>query len=118
MPWPKQPGGYSGTTSTFVDAGRNLNGRVVGSVIRNDVAKVEFQYGPISFDMISKILSQFNDKQGGAYFRRIEFFNIVTNRWDTREFYVSGDRTTDIFRLSGTGRPDMCQSFRIAFIER
>ena len=35
-----EPSSYSATTSTIVDSGRNVQGKVVGSVVRNDVAKV------------------------------------------------------------------------------
>lgn len=119
MPFPKQPGGYIGTVSTFVDAGRNLEGRVIGQVIRDGVGKCEFQYVALSFQTVHEILRLFDISLGGSYFNDIEFFSIVHNDWVTRNMYVNGDRTTDIFRLRGSdGKPDICQNFRIAFIER
>ena len=119
MPWPKYPGGYIQTVSTFVDAGRNLEGRVVGQVIRDGVMKCEFEYGPISFKTIQNILRLFDISLGGKYFNDIEFFSNVHNGWIVRNMYASGDRTGDILRLDPrTGKPDLCQSFRIAFIER
>ena len=35
-----EPSSYSGNTSTLVDSARNVEGKMVGSVIRDDVAKV------------------------------------------------------------------------------
>ena len=34
-----EPSTYNATTSTIVDSARNVSGYVVGSVVRNDVAK-------------------------------------------------------------------------------
>ena len=119
MPWPKNPGGYTGTVSTFVDSGRNLEGYVIGSVVRDDVGKCEFQYSGLSFKTIHEILRLFSRRQGGSYFNRIEYYAIEMGDWVTKEMYVSGDRISDILRLEGkTGKPDLCQNFRIAFIER
>ena len=117
MPWPKQPGGYIGTVSTFVDAGRNLEGRVVGQVIRDGVGKCEFNYVGLDFQTISELLRVWDISLGGSYFNDVEFFSIVHNNWVRRNMYVNGDRATDILRLDKKhGRPDLCQNFRIAFI--
>ena len=35
---------YSATTSTIVNSGRNVQGKVVGSVVRHDVAKVALKW--------------------------------------------------------------------------
>ena len=39
-----EPSAYSGNTATIVDSARNLEGRVIGSVVRDDVAKVELSW--------------------------------------------------------------------------
>ena len=39
-----EPSSYSATTSTIVDSGRNVQGKVVGSVVRHDVAKVALKW--------------------------------------------------------------------------
>ena len=35
---------YNATTSTIVDSARNVQGRVVGDVVRHDVAKIELSW--------------------------------------------------------------------------
>ena len=37
-----EPSTYNLATSTIVDSARNVQGRVVGAVVRHDVAKIEF----------------------------------------------------------------------------
>ena len=39
-----EPSTYSANTATLVDSARNVQGYVIGSVIRNDVAKVELSW--------------------------------------------------------------------------
>ena len=41
--WP-EPSEYSANTSTLVDSGRNVQGMVVGSVIRSGVSKIEVKW--------------------------------------------------------------------------
>ena len=38
------PSTYNATTSTIVDSARNIQGRVVGAVVRHDIAKVELSW--------------------------------------------------------------------------
>lgn len=90
---PPCPHEYVGTTSTIVDSGRNVNGHVVGGVVREDVAAVDVTYNYISIKDWAKILQQFNSKYGGSFYRRVTFFNQVSQALETRTFYV-GDRTT------------------------
>lgn len=90
------PSKYSATTSTIVDSGRNVQGYVVGAVIRSNVAKVEMSWNFISAADWAAILSLFNPSQGGAFYNNVTFFLQDTNSWVTREMYVS-DRTADIY---------------------
>ena len=39
-----EPSTYNATTSTIVDSARNVQGRVVGAVVRHDVAKIELSW--------------------------------------------------------------------------
>ena len=39
-----EPSSYDATTSTIVDSGRNVQGKVVGSVVRHDVAKISLKW--------------------------------------------------------------------------
>ena len=43
-----EPSEYSASTSTLVDSGRNVEGKVIGSVVRHGVSKVEVQWRYLS----------------------------------------------------------------------
>ena len=90
------PSTYSATTSTIVDSGRNVEGYVIGAVIRDDVAKVAMTWKFISAQDWADILAQFSPSRGGAFYNNVTFFCQDTNDWETREMYVS-DRTAGIY---------------------
>lgn len=101
------PSTYSGATTDIVDAARNTSGYVVGSMVREDVAKVEMSWNYLTVAQWSTILKLFNSTYGGKFYQPVEFFNQVTGDWETRTMYP-GDRTTGgaIPRLdSVTGAP-------------
>ena len=39
-----EPSTYNATTSTIVDSARNVQGKVVGAVVRHNVAKIELSW--------------------------------------------------------------------------
>ena len=39
-----EPYTYNATTSTIVDSARNVQGKVVGAVVRHDVAKIDMSW--------------------------------------------------------------------------
>ena len=88
-----EPSSYNATTSTIVDSARNVSGRVVGSVVRNDVAKVELSWKYLTAQQWADILSLFT----GSFYNDVRFLNQVTNSYTTRTMYVS-DRTGGIWR--------------------
>lgn len=88
-----EPSSYSGTTATIVDSARNVNGRVVGSVIRNDVAKVELSWKYLTATEWATILSLFNS----SFYNDVRFYNQSTASYTTRTMYV-GDRTAGMWR--------------------
>lgn len=87
------PSTYVGITADVVDAGRNVEGFVVGAVVREDVAKVEATFNYLTAKQWSDILKLFNSKHGGKFFQSVTFFNQTTADWETRTMYP-GDRTT------------------------
>lgn len=94
-----EPSSYNATTSTIVDSARNVSGRVVGSVVRNDVAKVELSWKYLTAQQWADILSLFT----GSFYNDVRFLNQATNSYTTRTMYVS-DRTGGIWRRDpGTG---------------
>lgn len=91
-----EPSTYSATTATFVDSGRNAEGKVIGAVIREDMAKVEMTWRYIKAADWAAILQLFSSKYGGSFTNQVTFFCQDSNTWETREMYIS-DRTANAF---------------------
>lgn len=88
-----EPSSYSANTATLVDSARNVNGVVIGSVIRNDVAKVELSWRYLTVEQWASILSLFTK----SFYNNVRFFNQATGEYTTRQMYVS-DRTAGMWR--------------------
>lgn len=88
-----EPSTYNATTSTVVDAARNVEGRVVGAVVRNDIAKVELTWKYLTAQQWANILSLFTSN----FYNDVRFLNQATNSYTTRTMYVS-DRTAGMWR--------------------
>ena len=88
-----EPSTYTATTSTIVDSARNVQGRVVGAVIRHDVAKIELSWKYLTAYQWSQILSLFTN----SFYNEVRFLNQVTNEYTTRTMYV-GDRHAGMWR--------------------
>lgn len=96
------PSTYSATTATIVDSGRNVQGVVIGAVIRDDVAKIGMTWNFISAQAWADLLAQFSPARGGNFYSSVTFFCQDTNSWETRQMYVS-DRTANIFLRNPDG---------------
>lgn len=88
-----EPSEYSANTSTLVDSGRNVQGVVVGSVIRSDVAKVELKWRYLTAQQWATVLSLFTD----SFYNDVRFFNQATAGYTTRQMYC-GDRKAGVWR--------------------
>lgn len=88
-----EPSAYSATTATIVDSGRNVNGRVVGAVVRHDVAKIEISWKYLTAAQWSSVLKCFASK----FYCNVTFYNQTTASYDTRQMYVS-DRSAGMWR--------------------
>lgn len=88
-----EPSTYSGTTSTIVDSARNVKGYVVGSVVRDDVAKVELSWRYLTAEQWAGVLSLFTNN----FYNNVTFYNQATAGYSTRKMYVS-DRTSGMWR--------------------
>jgi hypothetical protein len=87
------PSTYIGTEATIVDSARNVQGYVVGAIVRESVAKVEMTWNYLPAETWSAIMKMFNTAYGGKFYNDVTFFNQLTSDWATRKMYV-GDRTT------------------------
>ena len=88
-----EPSTYSATTSTIVDSARNVNGVVVGAVVRSDVAKIEMTWKYLTAQQWATILSLFTN----SFYNEVRFLNQATNMAETRTMYVS-DRNAAMWR--------------------
>ena len=101
--WTKVPhlasGGYSGIATTVVDSSRNAKARVIASVIRSDIAKVECGWNYLTTKEYSDLAKLFEPKYGGSFFVKACFFDSITGGFDCgREFYC-GDRKVTFAKI-------------------
>lgn len=92
-----EPSAYSANTSTLVDSSRNVEGRMVGSVIRDDVSKIEMSWKYLTVEQWARIQKCFKQSAGGKFINNVTFFDQSVGGWVTKEMYVS-DRKANIFR--------------------
>lgn len=83
-----EPSAYNATTSTIVDSARNVEGRVVGSVVRHDLAKIELSWKYLTVRQWASVLSLFTND----FYVSVRFLNQATGNYDVRTMYCS-DRT-------------------------
>ena len=76
-----------------MDSARNVKGYVVGSVVRNDVAKVELSWRYLTAQQWASILSLFKRN----FYNEVEFYDQTVAGWVTRTMYVS-DRKAGMWR--------------------
>lgn len=94
-----EPSTYNATTSTIVDSARNVQGRVVGAVVRHDVAKIELTWKYLTAPQWASILSLFTK----SFYNDVRFLNQATNTWQTRTMYVSDRNAAGWRRHPQTG---------------
>jgi hypothetical protein len=108
-----EPSSYSAVTSTIVDSARNVEGKMVGAVVRHDVAKIDLSWKYLTVEQWANILSLFND----SFINNVRFFNQATGNYDVRSMYVS-DRDASAWRRDPvTGRVMGWVNPRIALVE-
>lgn len=88
-----EPSSYSAVTSTIVDSARNVEGKVIGSVVRADVAKIELSWKYLTVEEWAHVLSLFNS----SFFNEVRFFCQNTGTYEVRTMYVS-DRQAAMWR--------------------
>lgn len=96
-----EPSTYSANTSTLVDSARNAQGVMIGSVIRDNISKVELSWKYLTVEQWAKILLCFRIGSGGKFINRVTFFDQTVGGWVTREMYIS-DRKAGMWRRDPT----------------
>ena len=92
-----EPSAYSGNTSTLVDSARNTQGVMIGSVIRDNVAKIEISWRYLTVDQWARIQKCFRQSAGGKFINLVTFFDQSVGGWVTKEMYAS-DRQAGMWR--------------------
>lgn len=92
-----EPSTYSGNTSTLVDSGRNVQGYMVGTVIRDDISKIEISWKYLTIEQWARIQKCFRQSSGGKFINLVEFFDQSVGGWVTKEMYVN-DRKAGMWR--------------------
>lgn len=92
-----EPSTYNANTSTLVDSGRNVQGKMVGSVIRDDVAKIEISWRYLTVEQWARIQRCFRQSAGGKFINLVTFFDQSVGGWVTKEMYVN-DRKSGMWR--------------------
>lgn len=90
-----EPATYNGNTSTLVDSSRNVQGKMVGSVVRDDIAKIEISWRYLTVEQWARIQKCF--KGFDKFINNVTFFDQSVGGWVTKEMYVS-DRKANMFR--------------------
>jgi len=96
-----EPSTYSGNTATLVDSGRNVQGELIASVVREDVAKVELTWNYLTAQQWAAINKKFSSKYGGSFVNDVTFYDQTSGDWVTRRMYVS-DRSAGMWRRDPT----------------
>ena len=95
-----EPSSYSGSTSTLIDSGTSVSGRLLGAVIRPDAARVSLSWRYLKAEEWREIISHFaTDERSSRFINWIEFFDQTKNEWDERQMYIS-DRSANMWRRS------------------
>lgn len=90
--WP-EPSDYSANTSTLVDSGRNVQGVVVGAVVRSGVSKIEVKWKYLTAQEWASIIGPFDSQ----FYVSVRFYDQSSAGYVTKQMYVS-DRKAGMWR--------------------
>lgn len=90
--WP-EPSEYSANTSTIVDSGRNVQGMVVGAVVRSGVSKIEVKWRYLTAQQWASVIGPFDTN----FYVYVRFYDQSSAGYVTKQMYVS-DRKAGMWR--------------------
>ena len=90
-----EPSTYSAITSTLVDTGRNVEGMMVGTVIRDDVSKIEISWKYLTVEQWAQIQQCFRGKD--KFINDVWFFDPTDGKKIKKTMYVN-DRKAGLWR--------------------
>jgi len=94
-----EPTSYSSTTTTLTDSAQSVSGKLLGSVIRKDIAQISLAWNFLDAATWAQINDIFIKDD---YSINVRFFDQTTGNWATREMYVS-DRSAGLWRRDQNG---------------
>lgn len=109
--------GYKANTATLVDSARNVEGKMIGDVIRDDVAKVEINWSFLTVRQWADVCSLFDIAQGGKFVNSVTFFAQNLGDYATRDMYVSDRGASAYLRDQRTMELRGWRDIRLALIE-
>lgn len=92
-----EPSSYSANTSTIVNSSRNVEGTMIGSVVRENVSKVEISWKYLTVEQWARIQKCFSEADGGKFINTVKFFDQSKGDFNTKDMYVS-DRKSGLWR--------------------
>lgn len=98
------PSTYDANTSTIVDSARNAEGKMIGAVVRDDVAKVSMTWRYLTVAQWAKINQLFRMSTGGKFVNSVTFFDQTEGDYITRDLYVNDRKAGAFLRDPVTGR--------------
>jgi len=93
-----EPTTYSGTTSTMIDSGTSVSGKLLSSIVREDVARISLSWNFLSVEEWAKINQLFK----ASYEYPVRFFDQTKGDWGERTMYAS-DRSAGMWRRDDEG---------------
>jgi len=93
-----EPTTYSGTTSTMIDSGTSVSGHLLGSIVREEVARISLSWNFLSVEEWAKINQLFKV----SYEYLVRFFDQTKGDWGERTMYAS-DRSAGMWRRDDEG---------------
>lgn len=121
VPYPKR--GVSAVVSTIVNAGRNVNGVVVGQRLGRDQYKIDNLEWPwLTAEQWSLILRLLNTNDAGTETEytnmaiNVTFWDPVTNVEKTLKMYP-GDRSAEPYWVNSQGKPTHYRNCKVNLID-
>ena len=96
-----EPSSYSANTSTIVNSSRNVEGKMIGSVVRENVSKIEISWKYLTVEQWARIQKCFSEVDGGKFINSVKFFDQSKGDFNEKDMYVS-DRKSGLWRRDPT----------------
>ena len=98
-----EPASYNTTTSTMIDSGTSVSGKMLGSIVRADVRKINMSWNYLENDEWSNINKLFKTEENvNRFINKVRFFDQTEHTWVKCDMFVS-DRSAGMWRRDENG---------------